>query len=67
MRVPGFVVTEVDLNEIHPRLDEPPGHQERPAEGVTAVAIEQLRVSIQNVKCSRDLAVGQSSEIASWR
>ena len=42
VRVPGLVVAEVDLHQGDPRLDQPPSHQQRPAEGVAAVAIEQL-------------------------
>ena len=43
VRVPGLVVAQVDLHEADPGLDQPPGHQERPAKRVAAVAVEHGR------------------------
>ena len=40
VRVPGFVVTEIDLNEVDSGCDESGGHQEGPAERVFPVANE---------------------------
>ena len=39
VRVPRLVVAEVDLHQVDARLDQPEGHQQRPAEAVPAVAV----------------------------
>ena len=43
VRVPRLVVAEVDLDQVDPGLDQPEGHQQRPAEAVAPVALLGLR------------------------
>ena len=62
VRVPGLVVPEIHLNQIDPRLDQAAGHQERPAERVPAVAIQDLRLGINDVEGLPDSRVGQERD-----
>ena len=62
VRVPRLVVAQVDLNEVDPSLDEPAGHQERPAERMAAVSVEHFRVGVEDVERVLDLHVGQERD-----
>ena len=40
MGIPGLVVSQVDLDQVDPVLDQLAGGQQGPAEGVVSVALE---------------------------
>ena len=44
------LLPRLTCTRLDPRLDQPPGHQQRPAEGVAAVAVEQPRVGVRHVE-----------------
>ncbi len=60
--VPGFVVAEVDLDEADAGFDELAGHEEGPAEGVAAVAIEGFGVGVGDVERGLGLGVGEEGD-----
>ncbi len=50
VQVPGSEVAHVDLHHVDARLDEPAGHQQRPAERIVAVALEDARIGLADVE-----------------
>ena len=66
VRVPRLVVAEVHLHQVDARLDQPRGHQQRPAEGVAAVAVQVLRGRMLEVERLAD-AASVSSDTAACR
>lgn len=57
--IPRFVIAKVHLHQVDTGLNQLPGHQQRPAERVASVAVEQGRVGIVHVKCPLHAGLGQ--------
>jgi hypothetical protein len=62
VRVPRFVVTEIDLYESDTGFDELSGHEQRPAEGVAAIAVLQAIAGGMNIQCMMYAAVKQQRD-----
>jgi hypothetical protein len=59
VRVPRFVVPQVHLDEVDARFHQSACHQQRPAEGVAAVAVEHLGLGVDDVEGAAHASVGQ--------
>ena len=59
--VPGLVVAEIHLHEAHARFDELARHQERPAEGVAAIAVLRRGIGAVDVEGGLDLGIGEQA------
>jgi len=60
--VPGFVVAEIDLDEIDACLNESEGHQEGPAETVAAVAFLNRIVGMGDVEAVTDFGGSEEGD-----
>src|SRR5262249_59937625 len=59
VQVPGAEVAHVDLHHVDARLDEPAGHEQRPAERVVAVAVEDARLGPADVEGVAHVGTGE--------
>ena len=62
MRVPGFIVAQVHLDQIDTRLHQSPGHQQGPAERIAAIAIQFGIGRRRDVEGAADLLIGQQRD-----
>jgi len=60
--VPGFIVTEIDLDEIDTGFDESGGHQEGPTEGVSAVILQFFRRGERDIEGPADLLINEEGD-----
>ena len=62
MGVPCFVIAEVDLDHADAGGDETAGGEERPAEAVAAVAVEEVGRGFGDVECVVDAGIGEEGD-----
>ena len=62
VRVPGLVVTQVDLHHADSALDEVFSHEQGPAEAVAAIAVEQLRIDLFQAERVMHLAIAEQTD-----
>lgn len=60
--IPGFIVTEVDLDEVDTGFDKAGSHQQRPAERVAAVLLQFFVRGLGDIECAADFLIDEKRD-----